>query len=67
MRKISFYLLPLLKLHAYNARKYGTLALNNFWNEFSKIKNLEEREAENNRNKCERFRKSWHRIENKVP
>ena len=67
MRKIWFYLLPLLKLHAYNAREYGTWALNNFWNEFSKIKNLEEREAENNWNKYERFRKSWHRIENKVP
>ena len=38
-----------------------------FLNEISKIKNLEKRVAANNQNKCERFRKKWHRIENKVP
>ena len=47
--------------------KYRFLPLNNFFNEFSKIKNLEKRAAANNRNKCERFRKQWYRIENKVP
>ena len=30
--------------------------LKKFWNESSKIKNLEETEAENNRNKCGRSR-----------
>ena len=30
------------------------------------MKNLEKRVAVNNRNKCERFRKKWHRIENKI-
>ena len=47
--------------------KYRFLPLNNFFNKFSKIKNLEKRAAANNRNKCERFRKQWYRIENKVP
>ena len=50
-------ILLLLKLHVYNARKYGLLPLNKFLNEISKIKNLEKRAAANNRNKCERFRK----------
>ena len=47
--------------------KYRFLPLNNFFNKFSKIKNLEKRAAANNRNKCERFRKQWYRTENKVP
>ena len=51
----------------YNARKHGFLSFTNFLNELNKIKNLEKRVAENNRNKCERFRKKWHRIENEVP
>ena len=51
----------------YNARKHRFLSFNNFLNEVSKIKNLEKRVAGNNRNKCERFRKKWHRIENEVP
>ena len=51
----------------YNARKHGFLSFTNFLNELNKIKNLEKRVAENDRNKCERFRKKWHRIENEVP
>ena len=35
-------------------------------NEISKIKYLQKRVAVNNQNTCERFRKKWHRIENKV-
>ena len=31
------------------------------------MKNLERRVTVNNPNKCKRFRKKWHRIENKVP
>ena len=46
--------------------KYGFLSFNNFLNEISRIKNLERRLAVK-RNKCERFRKKWHRMENKVP
>ena len=43
------------------------MTFNNLLNEISKIKNLEKGVAGNNRNKCERFRKKWHRIENEVP
>ena len=43
------------------------LSFNNFLNEISEIKNIEKRVARNNRSKCERFRKKWHRIENKIP
>ena len=50
-------ILLLLKSHVCNARKYGFLPLNKFFNEFCKIKNLEKRAVVNNRNKCERFRK----------
>ena len=35
-------------------------------NEISNIKYLQKRVAVNNQNTCERFRKKWHRIENKV-
>ena len=54
-------ILLLLELHIYNARKCGFLSFNNFLNEISKIKNLKRKVAVNNRNKCERFRKKWHR------
>ena len=64
---IQNHILVLFKLHIYNARKHGFLSSNNFLNEISKIKNLEKRVAANNRDKCERFRMKWHRIENKVP
>ena len=64
---IQHRILLLFKLHICNARKHGFLPFNNFQNEISKIKNLEKRVVANNRNKCERFRKKWHRIENKVP
>ena len=64
---IQTHILLLFKLHIYNPRKYGFLSFNNFLNDISKIKNLEKRVAVNNWNKCERFRKKWHRIENKVP
>ena len=64
---IQNHILLLFKLYIYNARKHGFLSFNNFLNEVSKIKTLEKRVAENNRNKCERFRKKWHRIENEVP
>ena len=64
---IQNHTLLLLKLHIYNARKYGFLSFNNFLNKISKIKNLEKRAAVNDRNKCGRFRKKWHRIENKIP
>ena len=47
--------------------KNGFLFFNNFLNEVSKIKNSEKRVTGNNRNKCERFRKKWHRIDNEVP
>ena len=59
-------ILLLFKLYIYNARKH-VLSFNNFLNKVSKIKNLEKRVAGNNRNKCKRFRKKWHRIENEVP
>ena len=62
--KITYYF---YSNHIYNARKYRFLSFNNFLNEVSKIKNLEKRVAGNNRNKSERFRKKWHRIENEVP
>ena len=61
------HIILLLKLCIYNTRKYGFLSLNNFLNEISKFKNLERRVAVNNRNKYERFRKIWHRMQNKVP
>ena len=51
----------------YSATKYGCLSFNNFLNEISKIKYLEKRVAAKNQNKSERFRKNWHRTENKVP
>ena len=59
--------LLLLKLHTHNAIKHGFSSFNNFLNETSKMKNLEKRLAVNNQNWCERLRKIWHRIENKVP
>ena len=62
---IQNHILLLLKLHICNNRKYGFLFVNNFLNEISKIKNLERRVAVNNQNKCERFRKKWHRINKK--
>ena len=58
-------ILLFFKLYIYNARK-RVLSFNNFLNEVSKIKNLEKRVAGNNRNKCKRFRKKWHRMENEV-
>ena len=64
---IQNQILLLFKLHIYSARKHGFLSFNNFLNKIGKIKNLQKRVAANNRNKCERFRKKWHRIENKVP
>ena len=64
---IQNHILILLKLHICNARKCVFLSFNIFLNEISKIKNLERRVAVYNWNKCERFRKKWHRIENKVP
>ena len=63
---IQNHILLLLKLYLCNATKYGFLSFNNFLNEISKIKNLEQRVAENNQNKCERFRKKWRRTVNKV-
>ena len=48
--------MTLQKGHVYNARNYGSHP-NNCLNETSKIKNLENRVAANNRNKCERSRK----------
>ena len=63
---IQNHILLLFKLYIYNARKHGFLSFNNFLNEISKIKNLEKRVAANNRNKCERFIKKWHRIENEL-
>ena len=54
-------------IYIYSARKYRSLSFNNFLNENSKIKNLEKRVAANNWNKCDRFRKILHRIENEVP
>ena len=62
---IQNHILLLFKLHIYNARKHRFLSFNNFLNEISKIKNLGKRVAANNRIKCERFRKKWHRIEKK--
>ena len=64
---IQNHILLLFNLYIYNARKHRFLSFNNFLNEVSKIKNLEKRVAGNNRNKCERFRKKRHRIENEVP
>ena len=63
---IQNHILLLLKLYTSNVRKDGFLSFNIFLNEVSEIKNLEKRVAANNRNKCERFRKKWHRIENEV-
>ena len=63
---IQNHILLWFKLHIYNARKYGFLSFNNFLNEINKIKHLEKRVAANNWNKCGRFRKKWHRIENKA-
>ena len=63
---IQNHILLLLKLHICNTRNYDFLFFNNFLNEISKIKNLERRVAVNNQNKCERFRKKWHRIDKKV-
>ena len=31
------------------------------------MENLEKKVVVNNQNKCERFRKKWHKKENKVP
>ena len=59
---IQNHILLLLELHIYNVRKYEFLSFNNFLNEISKIENSERRVAVNNWNKCERFRKKWHRI-----
>ena len=59
-------ILLFFKLYIYSARK-RVLSFNNFLNEVSKIKNLEKRVAANNWNKCDRFRKKLHRIENEVP
>ena len=64
---IQNHILLLLKLHLYITRNYVFLSHNNFLIDISKIKKLERRVAVNNRNKCERFRKKWHRIENKIP
>ena len=64
---IQNHILLLFKLHIYNARKHRFLSLNNFLNGISKIKNLEKRVSANNPNKCERFRKKWHRIGNEAP
>ena len=64
---VQNHILPVLKLHIYNARKYSVLSFNNVLNEISEIKNIERGVARNNRNKCERFRKKWHRVENKIP
>ena len=55
---IQNHILLLFKLNIYNTRKAGFLYFNNFLNEVSKIKNLEKRIAANNRNKCERSRKT---------
>ena len=65
--QIQNHILLLFKLHITNAREHGFLSSNNFLNEISNIKNLEKRVAANNRNKCERCRKKWHRIVNKIP
>ena len=62
---IQNHILLLFKLYIYNSRKHGFLSFNNFLNEISKIKNLEKRVVADNWNKYERFRKKWHRIENK--
>ena len=64
---IQNHILLLFKLYIFKARKHKLLSFNNFLNEVSKIKNSQKRVAGNNRNKCERFRKKWHRIENEVP
>ena len=56
-----------LYIYIYNVRKHRFLSFNDFLNEVSKIKNLEKRVAANNWNKCEKFRKKWHGIENEVP
>ena len=64
---IQNHILLLLKLHLYITRNYVFLSHNNFLIDISKIKKLERRVAVSNRNKCERFRKKWHRIENKIP
>ena len=64
---IQNHILFSLKLHICNARKYGFLSFRNFLDKISKIGNLEKIEAVNNRNKCKRFRKKWHRIKIKVP
>ena len=61
------HILLLLKLHMYNTRKYRFLSFNNFLNELSQMKNLERRVAINNRNKGERFRNKYYKIENKAP
>ena len=61
------HILRLLKLDIHDTRKYRFLSFNSFLNEISKIKNLETRVAVNNWNKCESFRKKWHRIKNKAP
>ena len=45
---IQNHTLLLLKLHIYNARKYGFSSFNNFLNEISQIKHLERRLAVNN-------------------
>ena len=53
--------------YIWNTRKYGFLAFNNFPNDISKTKNLERIISINNQNKCERYWKKWHRVENKIP
>ena len=63
---IQNHILPLQKLHMYNGRKDGFFSFNNLLNVISKIKYLERRLVVKNRNKCARFRKKWHRTENKV-
>ena len=58
---IQNHLLLLFKLHMYYDRKYGFLSV-----KIRKIKTLEKRIAANNSYKYERFRKKWHKIENKI-
>ena len=64
---IQSHKLLLLKLHWYSTRKCKFICFSNLLNEISKIKNLKRRVALNNGNEYKRFRKKWHRIENKVP
>ena len=54
---IQNHILPSLKSQRFIGRKYRFLSFKKFWNEISKIKNLERRVVVNNRNKCKRFRK----------